>query len=269
MRADMMKLERPCLIGVVHLPPLPGSPGWRGGLTAVLDRAVSDAQTYAEAGFTAVVIENFGDIPFFADSVPAETVAAMARVGAAVRDALGGDFPIGFNVLRNDADSALALCAACDGAFIRVNVHTGAMLTDQGLIEGRAADTLRKRESLGLGGSTLILADVLVKHASPLAGMPLVQVARDTFHRGKADALIVTGSGTGEATPMERLRAVRDAVPEAPLFAGSGVTIETVAETLSVADGVIVGSSLKAGSRIDAPVDPARAVALAIAAGIG
>lgn len=262
-----MNLQRPCLIGVVHLPPLPGAPGWGGDIRSVIARAVDDARAYAEAGFTAVVIENFGDTPFFPDAVPPETVAAMARVGAAVCEALGGAYPIGFNVLRNDAAAALALCAACEGAFIRVNVHTGAMLTDQGILQGRAAETLRRRESLGLAATTLILADVLVKHACPIGDMPLDQAARDTYHRGKADALIVTGTGTGETTPIARLRAVREAVPATPLFAGSGVTAATVAETLTVADGVIVGSSLKTGGRLDAPVDPARAAAFVKAAG--
>lgn len=250
-----LNLSRPCLIGVVHLPPLPGAPGWGGDLDSVLARAVADAEAYTQAGFSAIVIENFGDTPFFPGSVPPETVAAMARAGAAVRSLLGSDFPLGFNVLRNDAASALALCAACGGAFVRVNVHTGAMLTDQGVIEGRAAETLRKRTALGLAATVSIFADVLVKHAAPLADLPIAQVARDTWFRGRADALIVTGAGTGVATPLERLRAVREAVPEAPLFAGSGVTVDSVAGILSIADGVIVGSALKTGGRLDAPVD--------------
>ncbi|MCB1077266.1 MAG: BtpA/SgcQ family protein [Verrucomicrobiae bacterium] len=262
-----LDLERLCLIGVVHLPPLPGAPGWRRDMESVIERAVADARTYATAGFRAVVIENFGDTPFFKDAVPPETVAAMAAAAGAVRSALGGEFPIGFNVLRNDASAALGLCAAFGGAFIRVNVHSGTMLTDQGIIEGRAAETLRKRQSLGLSDSVVILADVMVKHASPLGEVSLALMAEDTFHRGHADALIVTGEGTGKATPLDRLRAVREAVPEAPLFAGSGVTLETLADTLSVANGVIVGSSLKRHGRLDAPVDPEIAEAFVRAAG--
>lgn len=235
-------------------------------METVIRRAVADARAYADAGFRAVVVENFGDTPFFPGTVPAETVAAMARAGAAVREALGPEFPLGFNVLRNDAAAALALCAACGGSFIRVNVHTGAMLTDQGVIEGRAAETLRHRQALGLAGAVKILADVAVKHAAPLGDLPLARVAADTWERGRADALIATGTGTGRATPIERLRAVREAVPEAPLFAGSGVTEATVRETLAVASGVIVGSALKTGGRIDAPVDPDRAAALVRAA---
>ncbi len=256
-----MKLARPCLIGVVHLPPLPGSPGWAGDMGTVIERATADARTYAEAGFAGLVIENFGDVPFFREVVPPETVAAMARAAVAVRDVVGDSFPIGFNVLRNDAGAALGLCAACDGAFLRVNVHTGAMVTDQGVIEGRAAETVRKREALRfpVESRPLLFADVLVKHASPLAPAEVSQVARDAFFRGKADALVVTGPGTGEATPLARLRAVREAVPEAPLFAGSGVTAATLVETLAIADGVIVGSSLKRDGGIDQPVDPERA----------
>jgi len=180
----------------------------------------------------------------------------MARIGGMVRDRLGPDFPVGFNVLRNDAVAALALCAACGGAFIRVNIHSGVMITDQGIIEGRAAETLRKRAELGLSESVFLIVDVLVKHASALGDTPIAEIAKDTYFRGRADALIVTGFGTGEATPLDRLREVRSAVPKAPLFAGSGVTEATLAETLTIADGVIVGSSLKVGGRLDSRVDP-------------
>src|SRR5271154_6638042 len=124
------------LIGVVHLLPLPGSPRFRGAFQPILDRAVADAVAYEKGGASAVIIENFGDTPFTAGSVAPETIAAMARAGAAVRAATR--LPIGFNVLRNDARAALGLAAACDGCFIRVNVHTGAMLTDQGIIQGDA-----------------------------------------------------------------------------------------------------------------------------------
>jgi uncharacterized protein len=114
------------LIGVVHVRPLPGSPRWQGDLKSILKAAIFDAKAYERGGATAVFIENFGDVPFTKLSVAPETIAAMAVVGNAVREAV--KLPIGFNVLRNDARAALALCAACGGDFIRVNVHTGAML---------------------------------------------------------------------------------------------------------------------------------------------
>src|SRR5271154_3859316 len=168
--------RRKVLIGVVHLRPLPGSPRWKGALKDVLSHAVDDARAYERGGAHGLFIENFGDVPFTKSGVGPETIAAMAAAGCAVRAAV--KLPIGFNVLRNDACAALALCAACGGAFIRVNVHSGAMLTDQGLIEGDAFSTLRYRENICPGAK--IFADVHVKHAVPIGDWTLEDAAHDT-----------------------------------------------------------------------------------------
>jgi membrane complex biogenesis BtpA family protein len=243
------------LIGMVHLPPLPGAPGWDGSMRAVLDRAVADAATLAEAGFDGLLVENFGDAPFHPGTVPPETTAALAVAVAAVRRMVG--LPVGVNALRNDARAALAVSAATGAVFIRVNVHTGALLTDQGWIEGRAHDTLRERARLGL--ECAILADVLVKHATPPAGTDIASVARDTWNRGLADALVVSGPETGSATPLDRVHAVRDAVPEASIWIGSGLNPANAAALLAVADGGIVGSAVQREGRAGAGVDPERA----------
>jgi len=248
------------LIGVVHLKPLPGSPRWDGSMKAVIRAAVADAVAYAQGGASAVVVENFGDLPFTRTRVPAETVAAMAVAGQAVRAAVR--LPIGFNLLRNDPASGLALCAACGGDFIRVNIHTGGMLTDQGLIEGDAFHTLRRRRELGLE-HVAILADVHVKHAVPLGDQPFSEAARDTVERGLADAVIVSGFGTGRPTEVADVREARQACNSAPILLGSGVTVKNVGGYLPFANGFIVGSSLKRGGRIGAPVDPRRVAALA------
>jgi membrane complex biogenesis BtpA family protein len=247
------------LIGVVHLRPLPGSARWDGNFETVLARATADARAYAHGGADAIIVENFGDAPFTKNAVPPETVAAMAVAGQVVREAVR--LPLGFNVLRNDAHAALALCAACGGSFIRVNVHSGAMVTDQGIIEGQAFDTVRLRRALSPHGQ--ILADVHVKHAAPLASLPIEIAARDTIERGGADALIISGSGTGVATDLRDLERVRAACPTAPLLIGSGIAAKTVADYLRLADGVIVGSSLKRHGRVDQPVDPKRVAILA------
>jgi membrane complex biogenesis BtpA family protein len=155
--------------------------------------------------------------------------------------------PFGVTVLRNDALSALAIAAATGAAFIRVNVHTGAMLTDQGIIEGDAYATLRKRAALA--PDVLLFADHLVKHATPLGAMDVVQSARDLRLRGLADALIVTGSETGAAADPARLHALREAVG-APLLIGSGLTAAN-ADTFSEADGCIVGTSLQREGAVD------------------
>lgn len=250
---------RKILIGVVHLKPLPGSPRWGGSLKAIIDFAVADARAYERGGAHAVFIENFGDVPFTKTNVGPETIAAMTAAGCAVRAAV--KVPIGFNVLRNDARAALALCAACDGDFIRVNVHTGAMLTDQGLIEGDAYHTLRYRDRIR--PDARIFADVHVKHAVPLGDWTLEDSAHDTVERGLADALIVSGVGTGQAADIEDVERVRRACPKTKLLLGSGVNAANVKNYLRFADGVIVGSSLKRDGKLANPVDAKRVAVLA------
>jgi uncharacterized protein len=250
--------RRKVLIGVVHLQPLPGSPRWRGNVESLIEFAVNDALAYERGGADAVFIENFGDVPFTKGCVAPETIAAMAAAGRAVRQAI--NLPIGFNVLRNDARAALALCAVCDGAFVRINVHTGAMLTDQGLIEGNAYETLRYRQRVC--PQARIFADVHVKHAVPLGNWTIEDAARDTLERGLADALIVSGAGTGLAADLADVERVRRTVPAAKILLGSGVTLDNVRDFMPAADGFIVGSSLKRGGKLSNPVDPKRVAAL-------
>lgn len=247
------------LIGVVHLLPLPGAPRFCGTMNAVIERALADAGAILEGGMQGVIVENFGDAPFYPAAVPAETVAAMARVVAAVVD-VAGESPVGVNVLRNDAHAAVAVAAASGAAFIRVNVHVGAAWTDQGLIEGRAYETLRLRERLA--PETLILADVGVKHATRAGDRPLAEEAADAAGRGGADALIVTGSGTGRAAREEDIAEVVRATGGVPVLVGSGVTEATVESVLAVADGIIVGSCLRADGRAGGEVDPRLVAAL-------
>lgn len=250
------------LVGMVHLPPLPGAPLWGGSMDAVEDRAVADARALAEGGMDGVLLENFQDVPFLRGAVPPETVAAMTRAVLAVKRSV--TVPVGVNVLRNDARAALAVTVACGADFIRVNVHTGVMWTDQGLVEGDAAGTLRTRTALG--ADVAILADVLVKHATPPPGLTAESAASDTWARGLADALVASGPGTGRPTDLERVRAVRRGAPDAPVLVGSGVTPETVAVVLEVADGAIVGTTLARGGEPGSGIDPGRVRALVEAA---
>jgi membrane complex biogenesis BtpA family protein len=239
------------VFGMVHLGPLPGSPRFTS-LDAVIDAALRDARAIAAGGCDGLAIENFGDRPFTRGRVEAETVAAMTRaVTEIVREVR---LPFGINVLRNDALSALAIAAATGASFIRVNVHTGAMVTDQGVIEGDAYATLRKRASLA--PNVLIFADHLVKHATPVGTIDPIQSAKDLRLRGLADALIVSGAETGAAADPSRLRMLRDAV-DAPLLVGSGLTAGNATE-FAAADGAIVGTSIKTDGRVDQPVDRER-----------
>lgn len=251
----------PALVGVIHLRPLPESPRYAGDLAAVIASAAEDARRLERAGFEGVIVENFGDAPFTPGRVSPVTVAAMTAAAIAVHAAAPG-LALGINVLRNDAEAALAVAVAAGAAFIRVNVHTGARVTDQGLIEGRAHETLRLRRALGAEG-VRILADVDVKHSAPLAARPLGEEAHDLTERGLAEGVIVTGSGTGRGVALSDLDAVADALgPEAAIFIGSGATIASL-PSLRRAHGVIVGSCLRVSGRAGDPIDEPTARAFA------
>lgn len=237
------------VFGMVHLRALPGSPRWGGSMDRVIDAAVRDAEAIASAGAAGLVIENFGDAPFSKKGDEA-TIAAMARVAAEILRST--DLPIGINVLRNDPAGALSVAASCAAAFIRVNVHIGAMVTDQGVIEGEAAATLRLRSALA--PEVAIFADWMVKHATPLADADPEQSALDLRHRGLADAVVVSGRATGAPVSAERLARLRALLPDAPLVIGSGLT-KANARALSAADAAIVGTSVKRGGTPQGPVD--------------
>ena len=250
------------LAGVLHLLPLPGAPRGGGGLAEARDRALQDAEALVEGGIRFAVLENLGDAPFRAERVDPHVVAAMTLIGREVQARFAPDLSLGINVLRNDAFAALAIASALGASMVRVNVHIGATWTDQGLIQGRAHDTLRYRRELGDeprgGAGVRIFADVMVKHGVPAGDHDIRRVAEETFHRGGADGLIVTGAGTGKPTDLDDVRRVREAVPEAPVWIGSGITPARLPEARQVAQGAIIGTWLHQDARLDRPLDPER-----------
>ncbi|MHB9286688.1 BtpA/SgcQ family protein [Halobacteriales archaeon Cl-PHB] len=246
------------LVGMVHLPPLPGAPRYDGDRTDLRGRALADALTLVEGNFDGLLVENFGDAPFYPEDVPKHVVAELTAV---VRELdIGIDRPIGVNVLRNDAEAALSVAAAAGGSFVRVNCHAGAQVTDQGLLEGQAHETMRLRERID--ADVAVLADVDVKHATRLGDADLETVAVEAVERGLADGLVVTGPVTGEAADADDLLTVVEARNDhgldVPVYVGSGVTVETVSDVLEVADGAIVGTALKEGAETTAPVSAER-----------
>lgn len=259
------------LIGVIHLAPTPGTPmapaDPASAMAELLERATADARAYAAGGVSSLVVENFHDAPFYSGSVLPETVAALTLAAAQVAAVPGID-QLGINVLRNDVRSGLGVAAAAGAGFVRVNVHTGMMYTDQGPVVGEASHTLRTRRSLC--PSVAILADVHVKHATPVPGEALEDAARDAVLRGRADALIVSGVATGSAPDPDRVGRVRAAVGDGvPLLIGSGFSMENARELLAHADGAIVGTAVKRGGDVREPVDPDRVAELVALAGAG
>ncbi|OUL27951.1 photosystem I biogenesis protein BtpA [Nostoc sp. 106C] len=250
---QLFKTRTP-IIGVVHLLPLPTSPRWGGSLKAVIDRAEQEATALASGGVDAIIVENFFDAPFTKNQVDPAVVSAMTVVVQRIQNLV--TLPIGLNVLRNDAKSAMAIASCVRAEFIRVNVLTGVMATDQGLIEGEAHQILRYRRELG--ADVKILADVLVKHARPLSSPNLTVAVKDTIERGLADAVILSGWATGSPPNIEDLELACGAANGTPVFIGSGANWENIETLMQAADGVIVSSSLKRHGRIEQPIDPIR-----------
>ncbi len=253
------------MIGVVHLLPLPTSPRWQGDLAAVIARAEQEATALAAGGAHGLVVENFFDAPFAKSQVDPVVVSAMTLVVERLKQLV--TLPIGINVLRNDARSALAIATCTEASFIRVNVLTGVMATDQGLIEGEAHEILRYRRELGC--DVKILADVLVKHATPIGVPNLSAAIEDTIHRGLADGVILSGWATGRPPDVEDLKLARAAAGDTPVFIGSGASADNISELIRHADGVIVSSSLKRKGQIEQPVDPIRVREFVTALGQG
>jgi membrane complex biogenesis BtpA family protein len=250
---QIFKTNNP-IIGVVHLLPLPSSPRWGGNLKAVMARAEQEATALAAGGVDSILIENFFDAPFAKDCVDPAIVSAMTLIVDRLKSMVA--LPIGINILRNDAKSAMAIAACVEAQFIRVNVLTGVMATDQGLIEGQAHQLLRYRRELG--SDIGILADVLVKHARPLGTPNLTTAVQDTIERGLADGVILSGWATGSPPTFEDLELASTAAGDTPVFIGSGANWENIARLLQAADGVIVASSLKRKGKITETIDPIR-----------
>ena len=246
------------VIGMLHLPPLPGSPRYApaGGIRAVRDAVLRDADALAGGGVNGLMLENFGDVPFYPGRVPAHTVAAMTAIAVAVRERFA-ELPLGINVLRNDGRSALSIAAAVGAQFVRVNVLSGARVADQGILQGVAHDLMRDRVTLG-AQNVRVFADVDVKHSAPLAPVSIESEVEDTLRRGLADALVVSGTGTGKATDPDHVRRVKAAAGSAPVFVGSGADERTIESYLPHADGFIVGSAFKRDGDATQPVDPGR-----------
>lgn len=252
---EVFKNGKP-IIGMVHLPPLPGAPRYRGmSIEEIVEKAVREASKLAEGGVDGLLVENYNDNPYIAiprDPFLAAIMAVVVReVGKKV------NIPVGVNVLRNGALLALSAAKAAGGKFIRVNVFTDTVVTDQGIIEPCAAELQRARRTLD-AGDVLIFADVHVKYSKPFVELSIEEAARNAAFRGGADALILTGRRTGEEASLEELIAVKKMVPSVPVLLGSGVTAENVEKFLKVADGAIVGTYFKEGGVTEAPVDVSR-----------
>jgi membrane complex biogenesis BtpA family protein len=248
---ELFGVEKP-ILGMVHLLPLPGAPLYGGDLKPVLDRALQDAHTLESGGVDALIIENFHDSPFFRETQEPETVSALTIMAYEVSKAVS--IPIGLNVLRNSWKAAIAIAHMVGGIFIRLNILTDVMITDQGPVIGSAAEATRYRKFIG-AENVRIFSDIESKHAVPVARRPLGVVARDMAYRAMADAIIISGEESSDPAKLEDIEEVRNSVPDTPLILGSGMT-PTHAEMVKYVDGAVFGYGAKRDGDMTNPIDP-------------
>jgi len=249
------------LIGTVHCEAFPGTPRYKSyPISHIIERALQDATTYVQGGMDGLIIENHGDLPFLRpEDIGPEIVATMAVVTQEVAKAV--DVPFGINLLANGACSALAVAKATGARFIRVNQWVNAYVANEGFVQGESARALRYRKSIG-AEDVFIFSDVHVKHGAHamVADRPLPELARDVEFFD-ADVAIATGNRTGDAVPDDEIGGIREGT-SLPIIVGSGLTLDNAAHILSLADGAIIGSSLKEGGVWWNPVDLERVTRL-------
>ena len=256
---DMFGVDKP-IIGMVHLPPLPGSPNYDGrGLDPVIEWALRDVDTYQRAGVDGLIVENMWDYPYFVgEDVPPEAMTAQAVAAHEVVKA--ANVPTGINVIHNGGPVTLSIALAAGATFVRICILTGARLWDTGELDhGCASRLLRHRKNLQ-AEHIKIFADVDKKHSLPFPGLDLeTHIEWTDFYL--SDALIVSGRMTGDAPSLEKVRKAKELSRGRPLLMGSGTSAENIADFLRHADGAIVGTSIKVDGQGENPVDAQRMAA--------
>jgi membrane complex biogenesis BtpA family protein len=251
----------PRLIGMVHLPALPGTPANQGAsLEEIVAGAVRDAQTLHRAGFDGVLVQNSLDRPT-RERVDAATIAQLTAVCLAVRAA--APLSIGVNIVKNDGPGAVAVAAAVGAEFARVKIHTGGVLSAEGVVRGCSWETMALRDRLG--AEVAVWADVYEPTSRPLLADDLLAAAVDAVVFGLADGLIITQPTA--AASLAAIRLLREKLPATRMVVGGRVAAGNVAATLSEVDSVIIGSALKRPAGIRGPVVYEAAREIAVAAG--
>lgn len=239
-----------CIIGMVHCLPLPGTLNYSGSMDPIYEQAIADARALEAGGVTALIVENQHDVPA-PIALSHEQIAALAAVASRVREAV--DIPIGIDAAFCDWKAAIAIAVAVKADFIRLAVFVDQVMTASGVVDPCCVDAVRYRKQLGADG-LLFLCDAQVKHSYMTVGSIPVTASAKMAEDNGADAIIVTGTTTGEAAPVEIIKEVRKTV-KLPLLVGSGFNAANAAQQLPYIDGAIVGSALKRDGVIIKPVD--------------
>lgn len=238
------------VIGMVHCLPLPGTQGFNNNLEAVKQQALHDAITLEKAGFTAIMIENMGDMPY-RETLETEQVAALAAIAALIREKT--HIPLGIDCAFSDYQAALAIAKAVGARFVRIPVFIDTVIFSDGLIYPSARKALAYRKKI-MAEDVDILADIQVKHSYMLNPHIDLKESAKLAEANGADAVVVTGFKTGQAASTDDLKMIKDLL-QVPVYVGSGVNPNNIKEQLDIVDGLVVGSSIKPNGVIEKPVD--------------
>ena len=253
MKLEPFNVEKP-VIGVIHLPPLPGSPRFSGDLSEIVERAVREARILEDCGVNGVIVENFWDVPFKVRVRDAETIASMTVIVKNIVDEV--NIPVGVSLLRNSGVEALAIAYACNAKFIRVNALCQVIVAPEGILYPIARELIELKYKLK--SNVRIYADVNVKHGKPLVERDIVDVAKECIERGMAEAIILTGSRTGKVVELNDILKLRKAKLGKPIVVGSGINLNNIAKYWSIADGFIVGTYFRVNGDLSKPIDRER-----------
>jgi len=257
---DLFGASKP-IIAMVHLPALPGRPRHvrPAGMRPLIDRVARDLQALQDAGVDGLLFCNEADLPYQLGVQP-EAVAAMAAVIGEVRSEIST--PFGVNLVW-DPMASLAVARATGASFVR-EVFTGVYESDLGLMQPDLGTIGAYRVDIG-AQAVALFANITPEFASPLGHRTIAERAKSAVFLG-VDALLISGAITGEPTDTGQLQTAKQAVPDTPVLANTGVTAQTVRDVLAVADGAIVGTHLKVDAVTWNPVDPVRAAQFMAAA---
>ncbi len=242
-------INKQTIIGMVHCLPLPGSAGFKNNMEEIKKQALQDAETLESAGCDALIVENMGDGPFSVFLEP-EQIAALSAIAILVKEKVS--IPVGIDAAFSDYKASLGIAKAIGADFIRIPVFVDTVLYYGGIISPSARETLLMRKRLQ-AENIKILADIQVKHTYMLNSNISIEDSAHMAEASGADAIIVTGSAIGTETPLDVIERVKKAV-KIPVLAGSGVNAKNIKKQLMIADGCIVGSSLKENGIISNPV---------------
>lgn len=237
------------VMGMVHCLPLPGTAFFKDDVNKITQQALQDADTLVKAGVDAIIVENMGDGPFGIKMDIAQ-VAALAAISARIAERVS--IPIGIDAAMNDYEAALSIAKAVGADFVRIPVFVDTVEFYGGIITPCARNAMQFRKNIG-AQNVKILADIHVKHTHMMLTHVSIEDSAKAAQECGADGIIVTGTHIGTETPLEIIERVKK-VTSVPVIAGSGVKTGNINEQFKVADGAIIGSSLKEGGIISNPI---------------